>query len=102
MRTVVARLWTTGAENGMGGPGWGAPEAGLGIWCTAQVPLMRSPITAAGWPMLPPQFSLMTPPLTSTDGPPSMVRPAPAWSFIWPWALISTLDLAWMETLVAA
>jgi hypothetical protein len=37
-----------GAENGIGGPGWGAPVAGLGIMCMEQVATTWSPCTAAG------------------------------------------------------
>lgn len=48
--TFETRPETSGALKGIGGPGWGAPDAGLGIWWMAQVPVMRSFMTMAGDP----------------------------------------------------
>src|SRR5829696_8909463 len=49
--TVVASPWISGAENGMGGPGCGAPVAALGIWWPLHVAVILSPMTAAAVPM---------------------------------------------------
>ena len=40
-----------GALNGIGGPGWGTPLAGFGIWWMAQLPVSLATITIAGSPM---------------------------------------------------
>src|SRR5215216_4169298 len=53
IRTLVASPWSSGAENGRGGDGDGAPT-GLGIRWIAHTALMRSPMTAAGVPISPP------------------------------------------------
>jgi hypothetical protein len=50
--TVAQVPVLTGALNGIGGPGCGAPEAGFGTRWIAQVAVMRSPSTAAGVPMV--------------------------------------------------
>src|SRR5436309_8244573 len=50
IRTLVARPMSSGAENGIGGAGNGLPTGGPGIWCPMHVPMIRSPITAAGVP----------------------------------------------------
>jgi hypothetical protein len=50
MSTFVSSPCDSGAENGTGGDGCGAPLAGLGIWWMAHVPVMRSFMTMAGVP----------------------------------------------------
>src|SRR4026208_2298787 len=50
-RTAPHAPGVTGAENGIGGPGCGAPLAGLGIRWIAQVACTLSPRTAAGTPI---------------------------------------------------
>jgi hypothetical protein len=50
--TLATVLAVTGALNGIGGPGWGTPDAGLGIWWIAHIPVIRSPITIAGAPIV--------------------------------------------------
>jgi hypothetical protein len=43
--TFGARPVVSGAANGIGGDGWGAPVAGFGIMCIAQVAWTWSPWT---------------------------------------------------------
>src|ERR1700732_5323617 len=51
----ISTLWhtprVTGAANGSGGAGCGAPLAGLGIRCIGHVPVTWSLATAAGVPI---------------------------------------------------
>ena len=46
-RTVVHRPVVRGAENGIGGPGWGLPT-GPGTWCSGHMPVIVSPMTMTG------------------------------------------------------
>jgi len=48
--TVATVPVVIGALNGNGGPGWGAPVAGFGIWWIAHWPVTLSPMTIAGAP----------------------------------------------------
>jgi hypothetical protein len=50
--TVGSHWVVIAALNGNGGPGWGAPEDGLGIWCAEHVAMILSPSTAAGVPIV--------------------------------------------------
>jgi hypothetical protein len=50
--TVATVPIVTGAENGIGGPGCGTPLAGFGIWWIAHWPVILSPMTIAGAPIV--------------------------------------------------
>jgi hypothetical protein len=52
INTVGSHWVVIAALNGNGGPGWGAPEDGLGIWCAEHVAVILSPSTAAGVPIV--------------------------------------------------
>ncbi len=48
--TVATVPVVIGALNGIGGPGWGAPLVGFGIWWIAHEPVTLSPMTIAAAP----------------------------------------------------
>src|SRR5262252_3968247 len=71
MKTVVASACRSGAENGIGGDGWGAPDTGFGITWVRHCPVTRSFMTTAGSPMAAPSVEAH---LDALDG---HVAPAP-------------------------
>src|SRR5690348_3521271 len=74
--TVGTVPTVSGAENGSGGDGAGAPRA-AGIWWIGHMPVMRSPVTMTGVPISSPQFRLIVAPLTVTGPLPSTATVAP-------------------------
>ena len=100
--TVATVPIVSGAENGIGGAGDGAPRA-AGIRWIGQMPVIWSPITIAGAPIVRAQFSWITEPSMSTTA--LLWTLTPPWPFrlSWPSASIAmpALELILMSPLAS-